>query len=77
MEEQSPHDGTELLVGLRIEVRAAGCVVRAVGFVAVGMLHHLAVADGQIVVLLVNHPNAANSHAAQDALLRWVYRAAE
>ncbi|MBP9217279.1 MAG: D-alanyl-D-alanine carboxypeptidase/D-alanyl-D-alanine-endopeptidase [Sterolibacterium sp.] len=31
----------------------------------------------QIVVFLVNHPNAANSHAVQDALLRWVYRAAE
>ena len=27
----------------------------------------------QVVVMLVNHPNAAESQAAMDALLRWVY----
>lgn len=27
-----------------------------------------------IVVFMVNHPNAGNARAAQDALLRWVYR---
>ena len=28
----------------------------------------------QIVVFLVNHPQAARAAAAQDALLQWVYR---
>lgn len=27
-----------------------------------------------VVVFMVNHPNAGNAQAAQDALLRWVYR---
>jgi D-alanyl-D-alanine carboxypeptidase/D-alanyl-D-alanine-endopeptidase (penicillin-binding protein 4) len=27
-----------------------------------------------VVVLIVNHANAGNAQAAQDALLRWVYR---
>jgi D-alanyl-D-alanine carboxypeptidase/D-alanyl-D-alanine-endopeptidase (penicillin-binding protein 4) len=27
----------------------------------------------QIVVFLVNHPNAAAAQAAQDALLQWIY----
>ena len=26
-----------------------------------------------VVVVLVNHPNAAGAQAGQDALLRWVY----
>ena len=30
----------------------------------------------QVVVMLVNHPNAAASQAAMDALLRWVYEGA-
>ncbi|MCX7170852.1 MAG: D-alanyl-D-alanine carboxypeptidase, partial [Proteobacteria bacterium] len=28
----------------------------------------------QVVVFLVNHPNAAAAQAAQDALLLWVYQ---
>jgi D-alanyl-D-alanine carboxypeptidase/D-alanyl-D-alanine-endopeptidase (penicillin-binding protein 4) len=27
----------------------------------------------QVVVMLVNHPSAAESQPAMDALLRWVY----
>ena len=30
----------------------------------------------QVVVMLVNHPNAAESQPAMDALLRWVYESA-
>ena len=30
----------------------------------------------QIVVFLINHPNAAAAQAAQDALLQWVYERA-
>jgi len=29
----------------------------------------------QVVVFIVNHPNAAQAQAAQDALLKWVYDA--
>ena len=30
----------------------------------------------QVVVFIINHPNAENGQGAQDALLRWVYAAA-
>ena len=59
---RGPGAHQERNAGGRARDRAATCSTRA--------------GAASSVVFIVNHANAANAQAAQDALLRWVYRAA-